>query len=81
MKPTLTADVYGDDFIRNEMLDIWGGQPGDLCTMNSFYGCTRVGGADGGIINPIMSARLRTAHAFTFKYGKVEARAKVSNVI
>ena len=57
LKPTITADIYGDDFIRNEMLDIWGGQPGDKCTMNSFYGCTRTGGVDGGIINPIMSSR------------------------
>ena len=48
------------------------------CTMASFYGCKRMGGADGTIINPIMSARLRTAKAFTFKYGKVEVSAKVS---
>ena len=46
--------------------------------MASFYGCKRMGGADGTIINPIMSARLRTANAFTFKYGKVEVSAKVS---
>ena len=46
--------------------------------MASFYGCKRMGGADGTIINPIMSARLRTAKAFTFKYGKVEVSAKVS---
>lgn len=46
--------------------------------MASFYGCKRVGGADGTIINPIMSARMRTAKSFSFKYGKVEAKAKVS---
>lgn len=64
-------------FSRSKELDIWGGQPADLCTMNSFFGCKRLGGADGGIINPIMSARLRTANTFSFKYGKVEARAKM----
>ena len=45
--------------------------------MASFYGCKRLGGADGTIINPIMSARLRTANSFTFMYGKVEVKAKV----
>ena len=45
--------------------------------MAGFYGCERLGGADGGIINPIMSSRLRTAKYFSFMYGKVEVRAKV----
>ena len=48
--------------------------------MAGFYGCERQGGADGGIINPIMSSRLRTAKYFTFMYGKVEVRAKVHKV-
>ena len=44
--------------------------------MPSFYGCERVG--DGSnIINPVSSARLRTAHSFAFTYGKVEVRAKL----
>ena len=76
LKPTLTADKFSDSFIRTERYDIWGGQPGDRCTMAGFYGCERLGGADGGIINPIMSARLRSAKYFTFMYGKVEVRAK-----
>ena len=45
--------------------------------MASYYGCKRQGGAAGTIINPIMSARLRTADSFTFMYGKVEVKAKV----
>ena len=45
--------------------------------MASYYGCKRQGGAGGTIINPIMSARLRTADSFTFMYGKVEVKAKV----
>jgi len=32
LKPTLTEDRFGVDFIKNEKLDLWGGQPGDLCT-------------------------------------------------
>ena len=34
-------------------------------------------GAGPNIINPIASARLRTANHFGFTYGKVEARAKM----
>jgi len=34
-------------------------------------------GAGGNIINPVMSARLRTVESFSFKYGKVEVRAKL----
>jgi hypothetical protein len=41
-----------------------------------FWGCER-SGSGGNIINPIASARLRTANHFGFTYGKVEARAKL----
>jgi hypothetical protein len=41
-----------------------------------FYGCDRTG-SGGNIINPISSARLRTANHFGFTYGKVESRAKL----
>lgn len=76
LKPKLTSDRFGDEMVRNGHLDLWGGQPGDLCTMPSFYGCERVG--DGrNIINPVSSARLRTAKSFAFTYGKVEVRAKL----
>jgi hypothetical protein len=72
MKPTLTSDRFSDEFLTSEILgfknipdkiyslsclDIFGGQPGNLCTMNSFYGCMRVGSPT-NIINPIMSSRL-----------------------
>lgn len=75
LKPTLTEDRFGPEFIRNGHLDLWGGQPGDLCTMNQFYGCERSGSGN-NIINPVASARLRTAETFGFTYGKVEVRAK-----
>ena len=51
-------------------------QPGDLCTSPSYYGCERTGNG-GNILNPISSARLRSANSFAFTYGKVEARAKL----
>lgn len=56
LKPTLTSDVYGENFLTSGMLDIWGSQPSDHCTMNSFYGCVRQG-TGSNLINPIMSAR------------------------
>jgi len=76
LKPTLTADRYGEEFIKTGHLDMWGGQPGDVCTSPQFYGCDRTG-SGGNIINPIASARLRTAGHFGFTYGKVEARAQL----
>lgn len=57
LKPTLTSGVYGESFLTSGMLDIWGSQPSDRCTMNSFYGCLRQG-TGSNLINPIMSARL-----------------------
>ena len=50
--------------------------PASLCTSNDFYGCTRSTSGT-TIINPIASARLRTAENFSFKYGRVEVRAKL----
>ena len=56
--------------------DIWGSQPGDVCTGNGFYGCSRSSGG-GNVINPIQSARLRTANTLAFKYGRLEVKAKL----
>ena len=63
--------------VRNGgMFDLWGGQPGDLCTSPGFYGCSRI--ANGAnIINPVSSARIRTAQSFAFTYGRVEVDAKL----
>jgi len=77
IKPGLVSDRFGNDFVTMDgKLDLWGGQPGDLCTMPSFFGCERVA-TGGNIINPVSSARLRTAQSFAFTYGKVEVRAKL----
>lgn len=63
--------------IQNADLNIWGGDPANACTDNAFFGCERTGGAGGNIVNPIQSARLRTAESFAFKYGRVEVVAKL----
>jgi len=78
IKPTLTVDklAEGPDGLRKGALDIWGSQPGDVCTGNAFWGCRRDGTPD-HIINPIQSARLRSSRGFNFKYGKVEISAKM----
>jgi len=58
-------------------LSLWGNQPPNMCTGNAFFGCERVAGAGGNMINPIQSARIRTSTSFNFKYGHVQVRAKL----
>lgn len=76
INPTLTNDRHGDGFVETGTLSLLGGSPADECTNPAFWGCER-SGAGGNIINPVMSARLRTVNSFSFKYGKVEVRAKL----
>nr|XP_006815539.1 PREDICTED: beta-1,3-glucan-binding protein-like [Saccoglossus kowalevskii] len=59
IKPTLTADLYGESYLYNGRLDLWGASPADICTGNAWYGCERIGTTN-DILNPIQSARLRT---------------------
>ncbi|KAK6192409.1 hypothetical protein SNE40_003879 [Patella caerulea] len=76
IKPTLTIDNYGDDFLQSGTLDVWGHTPHNKCTGNAFYGCAR-SGSPGNLINPIQSARLRSSRGLNIKYGKVEIEAKL----
>lgn len=78
IKPTLLSDTIGEDKVKGggANFDIWGNDPASQCTGNAWYGCARVAGGP-NYINPIQSARLRTAESFTFKYGRVEVRAKL----
>lgn len=77
LKPTLTADLIGEDkVLGGHRMDMWGSQPPELCTGNQWWGCERTS-TPTNILNPLMSARLRTAETFTFKYGRVEVRAKM----
>lgn len=79
LKPTLTADRIGAaevDGSKPTTLEVWGSAPADQCTSNLFYGCSRSSGGS-NVINPVQSARVRTANTFSFKYGKLEVVAKL----
>ena len=79
IKPTLTANIVGAAQVSGATpttIELWGGQPADTCTSNAFYGCSRSSGG-GNVLNPIASARLRTANAFSFKYGRLEVEARL----
>ena len=59
--------LMSEEALYNSNLNLWGNNDrGDVCTGNWFYGCDRFGSAD-NILNPITSARLRTAQDFAFK--------------
>ncbi|CAK8694096.1 unnamed protein product [Clavelina lepadiformis] len=76
IKPTLTADHYGESFLSSGTIDLWGGSPADFCTANAWWGCMRTGSAS-NYLNPVESARIRTVNSFAFKYGRVEIQAKM----
>jgi len=57
-------------------LNIHGSTPADQCTDPSNWGCERQGGPS-NVLNPIRSARLRSADSFNFVYGRVEIRAQL----
>ncbi|CAD7089076.1 unnamed protein product [Hermetia illucens] len=71
IKPTLTSDIYGEDFLYYGNIKL-----GNECTNADNWGCDRTGSAE-DILNPVRSARLRTLNSFSFKYGRVEVRAKL----
>ncbi|CAD7089074.1 unnamed protein product [Hermetia illucens] len=71
IKPTLTSEIYGEAFLSSGTLSIQGD-----CTNAADSGCERTG-TPRKIINPIRSARLRTLKSFSFKYGRVEVKAKL----
>ena len=77
LQPTFTVDQYGDDTLQHGDVNIWGASPAEMCTGNAFYGCERNAGASGNVINPIKSARLRSYQGFSFKYGRLEIKAKL----
>ncbi|KAJ9575893.1 hypothetical protein L9F63_007205, partial [Diploptera punctata] len=77
IKPTLTADAYGSEaYLSSGQLNLNGGAPADECTNPQDYGCER-GGTAQNLLNPVVSARMRTVYSFSFLYGKAEVRAKL----
>ncbi|KAG0083985.1 hypothetical protein BGZ92_010298 [Podila epicladia] len=78
IRPTLTENRIGIKALRETgVLDFWGSDPGTQCTGNYDYGCFRVAGAGGNILNPVQSGMVRSVNAFKFRYGKVVVRAKM----
>ncbi|CAH1777177.1 unnamed protein product [Owenia fusiformis] len=71
IKPTLTADRFGEDFLYNGILDLR--EMYGRCTDERDYGCRREG--RNGMINSIMSGKLKSRQAF--RYGRMEFRAKM----
>ena len=72
----LTGQPFGDAFMQNGELNLramYG-----LCTNDMVGGCYRLGTYEEyGNIPPVMSARLRSHHKFSFTFGRVEVRAKM----
>ncbi|XP_055625115.1 beta-1,3-glucan-binding protein-like [Toxorhynchites rutilus septentrionalis] len=81
IKPTLTADEFGEEFLSSGVINLNRGPKDQRCTdapgwAEQINGCQRTGSA-ANILNPIRSARVRTVNSFAFKYGKVEIKAKL----
>ncbi|CAK4083291.1 unnamed protein product [Aphanomyces euteiches] len=70
---TLNDLVYSLD---NSTIDLWGDTPATQCTSNFNHGCLQTGTAS-TILPPVISAMLRTEKSFSFRYGRVELRAKL----
>jgi len=74
----LTSDNIGEANLNSGFtLNLWGNTPASECTGNAFFGCERIAGAGGNIINPIQSGRIRTSSSFNFKFGLLQIRAKM----
>nr|CAD7405744.1 unnamed protein product [Timema poppensis] len=77
IRPTLTKDVLGENFLFNGVLDLRGSSlPGERCTNPSNNGCYKRA-LGGQILNPVVSAQLQTSRSFSFQYGVVKVRAKM----
>ena len=72
LKPYPTVDWMGEARMKYGKLDL-----GDECTDKAFYGCLRDVAASSNYLNPITSAKLTTKESFSFKYGRMEVRAKL----
>ncbi|XP_063442128.1 beta-1,3-glucan-binding protein-like [Mytilus trossulus] len=71
LKPTTTADKFGENFLHHGILDMrreWG-----YCTKSEFYGCLR--NSKDAMIPPIMSSKVISK--VSFKYGRVEVVAQM----
>nr|CAD7443581.1 unnamed protein product [Timema bartmani] len=77
IRPTLTKDVLGENFLFNGVLDLRGSSlPGERCTNPSNNGCYKRA-LGGQILNPVLSAQLQTSQSFSFQYGVIKVKAKM----
>ena len=81
LQPTLTSMTLGSGTNATSIqnggsLNLWGSEPASQCTSEAFWGCQRTGYSYNPL-NPIQSASIRTAETFSFKYGRMEVRAKL----
>lgn len=76
LRPTLTADAMGEEFIRSGVLNLHGGSPADECTNPAWWGCERQGSPT-NVLNPVKSARVRSVNSINFKYGRIEVNARM----
>lgn len=77
LKPTLTNETFDDAFLTSGTLDLWGTSKATYCTSNRYNeGCFGKGTPE-NILNPIQSAGVKTEKSFSFKYGKIEVKARM----
>lgn len=77
LQPSLSVENWGETVLQSGDMNIWGGKFSNECTSNAFYGCERNAAASGNVLNPVQSARLRSAGKFSFQYGKIEVKAQL----
>jgi len=66
-----TDEPFGEEFLRTgtlDLVDLYG-----VCNVPNWNGCYRTGGD----IPPMASGKIRTKGRYSFRYGKVEIRAKM----
>lgn len=71
VRPTLTDDVFGNNFIREGNLNL------EKCTDEIGTKSCKQSGHSVYILPPIISGRLNSKPSFIFTYGRIEIRAKL----
>jgi len=76
LRASLSEDFLGVPPTRDQTVLQPGGAFPNQCSDSNDWGCRRqTGGAN--IINPVQSAKISTKESFSFRYGRVEVRAKM----
>ncbi|GAB5360655.1 hypothetical protein AAMO2058_000645800 [Amorphochlora amoebiformis] len=76
LQATLSEEFFNESPTTQNLVLQPGGTFPDQCTDGNDFGCRRQT-AGANIINPIQSARVSTKNSFSFRYGRVEAKAKL----